>query len=354
MTTSVVMPVHGNWAITRRALDALETRLGRGREVIVVDDASPEAAPDGLPGAIIRNEENLGFGPSCNRGAAQARGTHLLFLNSDAIVEPGALDALESASECADVGAVAPFLLDEDGTIQEAGSALGRDGLPYPLGAGAPAGDAEWSFRREVDYGFAACLLVRRDTFDELGGFDDAYAPGYYEDADLCLRLAERGLATVFEPRARVVHLQWSSGGRDRARALARRNQGQFLKRWGRRLAHRPVVVASEPWPHRRLALRDALTLLRFLVVEDAQLATELASNRPAARVTLIGANRVDGVETARPEDLAGWLRERRFHYSAVLGTTERIDDALLRWQPQAARTLDDPVIPPIGAEPRG
>ncbi len=75
MKTSVVMAVHGNWPVARRALEALAPELGEEREVIVVDDASPDAAPDGLPATtIVRNDRNLGFGPSCNRGAELARG----------------------------------------------------------------------------------------------------------------------------------------------------------------------------------------------------------------------------------------------------------------------------------------
>ncbi len=243
------------------------------------------------------------------------------------------------------------LLLGEDGRLQEAGCSVGRDGVTFPLGAGAAPDDARWAFRREVDYGSAACLLVPRERFRELGGFDDRFAPGYYEDADLCLRLAERGVPTVLEPAARVVHLQHGSSSVERARELVRRNRAAFVERWGERLAHRPIVVAAKPWPHRLLALRDAIALLRVLVVRDAGLAQEVAHRWPAARVTLIGGDARDGIEAAEPSDLDEWLDERRFHYSAVLGD---VNGALSRSQPQAARDLDDPVLPPPGEEPRG
>lgn len=339
MRTSIVMAVHGNWPVARRALEALRLQLDESREVIVVDDASPEPVPQSFPVPVVRNERPLGFGPSCNRGAGQARGEFLCFLNSDALVEPGALDALEAAASEEGHGAVAATLLDEDGAVQESGCAIGLEGTTFPLGRGADADDGRWSFRREVDYGSAACLLVRRQSFEELGGFDDRYAPGYYEDADLCLRLAERGLRTVVEPAARAVHLQWGSGTRERAKALVRRNQEVFLERWGDRFANRPIVVAAQPWPHRELALRDAIALTRFLVVEDVALAEDVAGRWSGSRVTLLGSREApDGIERADPSNVESWLEDRRFHYSAILGAEGRFATALDRSQPQAAR----------------
>jgi GT2 family glycosyltransferase len=146
---------------------------------------------------VIRNERAAGFGAACNQGAGRATGSLLCFLNSDALVEGGALAALERAMDADDVGAAAPVLLNEDGTLQEGGGAIGCDGATFPLGRGAAADDPAWCFPREVDYGSAACLIVDRAAFERLGGFDGAYAPAYYEDADLCLRLGAPKLCLV-------------------------------------------------------------------------------------------------------------------------------------------------------------
>lgn len=348
------MPVHGNWAVARRALAALEPQLGTEREAIVVDDASVEPPPADLPPAtLVRNDRTLGFGPSCNRGAELARGSLLCFLNSDSLVEDGAIEALE-ARGLREPGAVTGLLLNEDGSLQEAGSSIGRDGAAYPLGAGCRPDDPEWAFRREVDYGSAACLMAPRDAFTETGGFDDRFAPGYYEDADLCLRFAERGLPTTLEPSARVVHLQYGSGSVERAKTLVRRNRKTFFARWGARFERRPIVVAGQDWPHRRLAHRDGRTPTRFLVFADAELAASIHSERPRCRVTLVGGDAGDGIESAAPADVAGWLEQRRFHYSAVLGADAALAGAIRLSQPQAATDLDDRVLPPPGEEPRG
>lgn len=371
---SVIVPVHGNWAVASRALEILRERAD-GREVIVVDDASPDGTGDRLEQhadfALVRNERNVGFAAACNQGATRASGSRFCFLNSDAFVEPGALDALERALEPAGVGAAAPALLNQDGTLQEAGGAIGSDGATFPLGRGHQAGDPAWCFQREVDYGSGACLLVERAAFERLGGFDEAYAPGYYEDADLCLRLAESGLSTVLEPAARVTHLQYASGSEARARTLVKRNRRTFLARWGSRLARRPIVLSARAWPHRSLALRDAIAATRFLVFDDPQLAATLTSIWRHARVTLVGNEQApDRVERAQPEQLERWLDERRFHYSAVLAAElePSLIETLDQTQPQAPRVADASAdsaealvaelasvgIAPPGMEPRG
>ena len=373
MKTTLVMPVHGAWAVTRRALEALRGELGDERELVVVDDASPDETADrieaGFPEArMIRNRASEGFGPACNRGAELAAGRYVCFLNSDAIVAPGALGALETAIERHNAGAVVATLLAEDSRVLEAGWAIGRDGVPYPLGRRRTAEDPRWVFRRQVDYGSAACLLVRTSDFRALNGFDDAYAPGYYEDADLCVRLAERGRGTMLEPAAQVVHLEFGSGSSERARALVRRNRERFLERWSERFAHRPFVRVGGPAPHQELALRDAISLTRFLVVGSQELARDVAGRWRAARVTLLGSGVVDAdrtIEIADPDDPAAWLEERRFHYSAVLGHYERLQPALRRSQPQAVQgpteaggdlvgILAAEGIAPPGSEPRG
>jgi GT2 family glycosyltransferase len=369
MTLSVVMPVHGNWPVVSQALQALR-QDGVVRDVIVVDDASPDETRLRLRSEfdevlLIEKSECRGFNAASNEGAKRAGGRFICFLNSDTRVKNGALAALERAADQTGVGAAAPLLLNADGSLQEAGGAVGRDGVTFPLGRGARPDDPTWAFTREIDYGSAACLVVRRSTFEELGGFDPAFAPAYYEDADLCLRMADRGLRTMLEPAARVTHLQYGSGSRERAQALVTRNRRTFLERWGRRLAERPIVSSPYLWAHRLIALRDAISLVRFLVFEDDALASSLANRWPRARVTLLGGSGADDrLEHAHPPDLGTWLERRRFHYWVVFGSPTGADEALSRSQPQAARLdarsddLEEALVavgvPPPAEEPVG
>ena len=95
---------------------------------------------------------------------------------------------------------MAPLFLHPDGRVQEAGSAVDSNGAALSIGDGGDPRAFEHRFRRTIDYGSAACLLVRTDLFREVDGFDPVYTPAYYEDADLCFKLQERGFSTVSSP----------------------------------------------------------------------------------------------------------------------------------------------------------
>ena len=119
--------------------------------------------------------------------------------------------------------AVAPKLLYPDGRLQEAGSIVWRDARVRNYGDGDVPNRPEYLFRRTVDYASAACLLVRRSAFVEVGGFDPRFAPMYCEDVDLCLALAKRHGRVVYQPRSVVEHVRgasaigWREGRSDRA-----------------------------------------------------------------------------------------------------------------------------------------
>src|SRR5207248_2545867 len=134
------------------------------------------------------------------------------FLNNDAIVREGWLAPLVGAVRGdRQVGAATPRLLNLDGSLQEAGALVARDGSTWSYGHGDGPERPEYRFPRAVDYGAGACLLVRRDAFLACRGFADAYAPAYYEDVELCFALAARGLRTVYEPRSVVMHARGGS-----------------------------------------------------------------------------------------------------------------------------------------------
>src|SRR5204863_9975673 len=104
-----------------------------------------------------------------------------------------------------------PRLLNRDSSLQEAGGVIGSDAQTRSLGDGRSSKDLEYRFRRAVDYGSAACMLVERSAFLEAGGFDSVYGIGYFEDVDLCFELSRRGFVIVYEPRSTVVHVRAAS-----------------------------------------------------------------------------------------------------------------------------------------------
>jgi GT2 family glycosyltransferase len=373
---SVLMVTYGNWPLARRALGALLENTDPVYELIVFDSASPDETPaklsEEVEGAtLILSEANVGFGPGSNQAADQARGRYLCFLNPDALVQPGWLDPLVETLESDGTGAAVPMLLNTDGTIQEAGSVVDSVGWTQALGSGADADQFEYRFRREVDYGSAACLLIERETFAEAGGFDPVYGVGYFEDVDLAFKLKERGLATVYEPRSRVIHELHGSGGSLQARRQMEANRAIFFERWSGRLARRPNLIELPTHPRRLVAARDSEIADRILVIDDrvphhdrgsgdprmAKMLYELVELWPEARITLAAADDREveryaepllarGIEVvAPPVDWGKWFESRTFHYSSAIvsrGTNiARFDQVLRSTQPQALRAFD-------------
>ena len=252
---SILIPVYGQHETTFACLKSIaEHSVHRAFEVIVMDDCSPEPAAEALVQVhgirIIRNETNLGFIGNVNAAAALARGQWLIILNNDTVVRQGALDALlNTFDEHHNVGLVGAKLLNADGSLQEAGGIVWRDGSAWNWGRGQHRDDPRFSFVRDADFCSGAALAISRQLFTEMGGFDSHYAPAYYEDADLAFRIRARGLRVLYQPAAEIFHIEGVSHGRDESsgiKSYQRANAKKFFMRWQQTLsAHREN--ASEP-----------------------------------------------------------------------------------------------------------
>jgi O-antigen biosynthesis protein len=271
---SVIIPIHGKLAYTLACLRSIARNAPTAPfEVVVVDDASPDDSVeklsriDGL--RILRNERNLGFVGTCNAGAAVARGEFLLFLNNDTQVTPNWLDGLLSCfGEREDCGIAGSRLVYPDGRLQEAGGLVFADGSCWTSGRFEQRDAPAWRYRREVDYVSGASLLVRRAVFDRVGGFDQRYAPAYYEDTDLAFAVRQLGLKVYYEPISTVIHCEGISAGTDLNAGMKRHqvtNQATFVAKWKDALrAHPPVgtsLLRALRWRRRgRVLVVDSMT----------------------------------------------------------------------------------------------
>jgi GT2 family glycosyltransferase len=204
-----------------------ELTQGRSYEVIVVDNASPQG-PSGLnqlPGVrFIQSATNRGFGGGCNLGARHASGRYLLFLNPDTLLANdvvGALTAFLDAHPRA--GAVGPMLLEEDGRIFEGARLLPtlvNEFLAHATLTGRFP-DCAWTSQpylarraylstRQVESVIGACLLIRSDLFQSLGGFDENFFL-YVEELDLCRRIRNTGFQVWYVHTARLTHKRQKS-----------------------------------------------------------------------------------------------------------------------------------------------
>jgi GT2 family glycosyltransferase len=237
MKASVIVLAWNGLQYLPACLDALVAQGYADFEVIVVDNGSTDDSADFVAEhypqvRLIRNERNLGFAAGNNVGLRAATGDVLVLLNQDTVVQPGWLAALVSAFEDSTVGVAGCKILDLDGeTIQHAGGYLLSpiaEGKHYGFGE---RDEGQYDQPREVEYLTGAALAVRRAVFEQVGGLDERFFPGYYEDTDLCVRIHQAGFKVLYWPAA-VVHHHGSGSFRQGLYSqlyLSFRNQIRFI-----------------------------------------------------------------------------------------------------------------------------
>ena len=239
---AVVIPTYNGAALTRACLRALLSSPPAevDWQLIVVDDGSAddtaaEVASFGEAVTFVQHERNQGFSRSCNDGALAAGPScdYVVFLNNDTVPVAGWLDRLvECARERPAAAAVGAKLLFPNGTIQHAGLTITRDGWPRHLYAGFPGNHEAVSRTRKMAAVTGACMLVRAEDFERMGGFDEEFVNGY-EDVDLCHRLTAAGREVWYCAESLVYHLEsvtrWPTGRPEAVEG----NMALYAERWG-------------------------------------------------------------------------------------------------------------------------
>lgn len=241
---SIIIPAYNQINYTTHCILSIFRSSPTNRfEILLADDCSTEDNYDLLDGIqpnvrITRTDNNSGFVKNCNHAARVARGDYLVFLNNDCLPLSGWLDNLiKTAESDASVGIVGSKLLYPNGSLQEAGGVIWRDGSGWNYGRGDNPFMPEYNYTKEVDYCTGASFCIKKSLWDELGGFDEYFAPAYYEETDLSFRLREKGYQTIYEPRSVAIHLEGISNGTDLGTGLKKHqliNRQKFLERWGR------------------------------------------------------------------------------------------------------------------------
>jgi len=244
----IVIPIYDNPGTVRRCVESVLETAPRA-SLILVDDCSPDEAIPALVEEFarlpnvrtVRTRENQGFIGACHAGAQLAAAPFILFLNSDVeCPEPGWLEALTPTDpQVAIVGARLLYPPDLGtpwaGTVQHAGVARDAQGQPYHALYRQPASHPLANRAHDVNAVTAACMLIRRTVWEELGGFDTAFGRGMFEDVDLCWRARRQGHRIRYEPKATLYHREHGSSrhGRSLHDENAQRNLRLLLVQWG-------------------------------------------------------------------------------------------------------------------------
>lgn len=256
---------------------------GHPVEVLVIDNASGDGSLAGIEAVdrearVIQNLDNVGYGRACTQAVAATTSPFVCFLNPDVLPRPGSLaELLKAAADRPDVGAIGPRILNPDGSLQPScrvvpsfGVAVGHAlfGLLRPSNRFTRAYmllDWDHSSEREVDWVSGAAMLVRREAFEQIGGFDERFFM-YVEDLDLCDRMRQAGWKVVYHPGAEVVHDVGGSSRRLPYRMIAHHHLSAL--RYARLKSRRSPRALLLPLVAAGLAARMAASWIDFFLRE--------------------------------------------------------------------------------------
>jgi GT2 family glycosyltransferase len=249
---SLIIISYNQPRLLAECLESLPAGAPRHRqEVIVVDNASTDdsadvaerwQSPDGQRATVIRNRRNLGFTKANNQGIARATGRYLVLLNNDTVVHPGALSAaIDYLDQHPDIGAAGLRLLNADGSLQLScrrfpsftQALFNRYSLLTRLFPNNRYSreylmtDEGHDTVRDVDWVSGACLVIRRETLEQVGLLDERFFM-YSEDVDYCFRVWQAGWRVTYLPFAEVVHYIGQSTSRNRTKTIVERHRSMF------------------------------------------------------------------------------------------------------------------------------
>ena len=218
---SIVIPVYNQFAYTYHCIESIIKNTGEvAYEVILADDCSTDLTTQIKSVVknlnVVKTESNLRFLRNCNNAAKTAKGQYILFLNNDTQVQKDWLQPLVDLCERdAAAGMVGSKLVYSDGSLQEAGGIIWRDGSGWNYGRNDDAMKPEYNYVREAEYISGASIMIRRKLWEQLGGFDELFAPAYCEDSDLAFQVRKAGYKVLYQPLSVVVHFEGKSNGTD-------------------------------------------------------------------------------------------------------------------------------------------
>ncbi len=242
---SIIIPVHNQWKYTYRCLKSIRENTDNvSCEILLADDASDDETVS-ITKIIknikhLRNNRSLQFLKNCNKAAKEAKGKYIHFLNNDVVVQSGWLSSLIHIMERDEkAGIIGSKLVYPDGRLQEAGGIIWNDASGWNYGRYDDPEKPEYNYLKEVDYVSGASLMIRKNLWEKMEGFDELFAPAYYEDTDLAFRARELGYKVIYQPLSVITHYEGVSHGKDESEGIKKyqaKNRDKFIKRYDKLL----------------------------------------------------------------------------------------------------------------------
>lgn len=247
-SVSALIPHYGDAGPTLALIKQLKAQEGvEHLEIIVSDDCSPEPFPDGDGYTLVRRDENGGFSSNVNSAASAATGDYIVVLNSDLTLQPDTLARLLSAALPHQPAVCSPKVIESGKPIYAARKwpkashhawewltplarirqtklwhkGVGHDGDAYAATAAHP-----------TDWVMGACMLIPRDAFERVHGFDERFFMNS-EEVDLQRRLTSLGIPSVYLPEVTVEHAGGGSSPSARRRGWVTDSRFQYAHKWG-------------------------------------------------------------------------------------------------------------------------
>ncbi len=243
---SIIIPTRDQIDLLKRCLDSLtsKTRYPNYEIIIVDNDSASEEARAffaSTPHRVLHSPGPFNFSALNNFAVEQTQSPWLLFLNNDIeVIDGDWLSTMAEHVQRPEVGAVGARLLYPDDTIQHAGVVIGVGYIAqhafWQFPAEHPGVSRQLQITRNCSAVTAACLLTRREVFEEVGGFDEERLPVTYNDVDLCLKMRRAGYLIVYTPFAKLYHHESAS----RRRTVEPREAEVMQERWPQILKHDP------------------------------------------------------------------------------------------------------------------
>ena len=238
---SIIIPVYNKFDYTYRCISSIiKSESNISYEIIIANDMSKDETKiiDKYIKNIIviNNKEKYNYLINCNKASKLAKGKYILFLNNDTkVLKDWLISLLKLIQKNEKIGMVGSKLIYPNGKLQEAGGIVFNNGQCSNYGNGDNQEYPEYNYVKEVDYISGASIMIKKDIWEIVKGFDERFSPAYYEDTDISFKLRKNGYLVLYQPKSVVIHYEGISNGKNLNSGIKKYqeiNKIKFIEKW--------------------------------------------------------------------------------------------------------------------------